>query len=110
MSDNSGSNTVLAFLLGGAVGAGLALMYSPKSGRENREELTRLMEKLKGQAVVREKKMELKMFRAMDDISSRILEILEDGREFTEARKEELIKAVLDARRSLEDVEKAPSA
>lgn len=100
----------MAFLLGGAVGAGLALLYSPKSGRENREELTRLMDKLKGQAMVREKKMELKMFRAMDDISAHILEILEDGREFTEARKEELIKAVLDARRSLEEVEKSPSA
>jgi len=39
MSDDRGSNSFLAFLLGGITGAALALLYAPRSGRETREML-----------------------------------------------------------------------
>ena len=39
MSDDRGSNTLLAFLLGGIAGAAVALLYAPRSGRETREML-----------------------------------------------------------------------
>jgi gas vesicle protein len=51
MSDDrccSGSGGVLlAFLAGGLVGAGLALLYAPVSGREARERISGLAEDLK---------------------------------------------------------------
>jgi gas vesicle protein len=102
MSENNGTNNILAFMLGGVIGAGIALLYAPRSGKESREEISRLMDKVKGQAVMREKKLELKMFRAVDDISNRVIDILSEGREISEARKEELLKAITDARRSLD--------
>lgn len=105
MSDNNGTNSLLAFLLGGAIGAGIGMLYSPRTGKENREELSRLVDRVKGQALMREKRVELRMFRAMDDITGRVLDILSEGKEFTEARREELIQAVLDAKRSLETAE-----
>ena len=105
MSDNNGTNSLLAFLLGGAIGAGVGMLYSPRTGKENREELSRLVDRVKGQALMREKRVELRMFRAMDDITGRVLDILSEGKEFTEARREELIQAVLDAKRSLETAE-----
>lgn len=37
----------LAFLAGGLVGAGLALLYAPASGRETRERITGMAEDLK---------------------------------------------------------------
>lgn len=110
MSDNNGANTLLAFMLGGVIGAGLGLLYAPKSGKENREELTRLVEKVKGQALMREKHVELRMFRAMDDITGRILDILSEGQDFTEARREELIQAVLEAKRSLDQATEQQAA
>lgn len=102
MSDNNGSNVLLAFLLGGAIGAGVGMLVSPKSGKENREDLTRALEQLRGQALMREKKVELRMFRAMDDITGRVLDILSEGKDFTDARREELIQAILEAKRSLD--------
>jgi gas vesicle protein len=38
-SGGSASDVILAFLLGGIAGAGLALLYAPRSGRETREML-----------------------------------------------------------------------
>lgn len=105
MSDNNGTNSLLAFLLGGVIGAGVGLLYSPRSGKENREELSRLMDRVKGQALMREKRVELRMFRAMDDITGKVLDILSEGKDFTEARREELIQAVVEAKRSLENAE-----
>ncbi|MBT0652686.1 YtxH domain-containing protein [Geomobilimonas luticola] len=48
MSDNengvSTGTVMLSFLAGAAVGAGLALLYAPKSGRELREQISDLAE------------------------------------------------------------------
>ena len=48
MSDNenglSTGTVLLSFLAGAAVGAGLALLYAPKSGRELREQISDLAE------------------------------------------------------------------
>ncbi len=42
MADKSGVDTFIAgFLIGGVVGAGLALLFAPASGRETREYLGR---------------------------------------------------------------------
>lgn len=38
MSENNG-NTLLAFLLGGLIGAGLAFLYAPASGEETRRRI-----------------------------------------------------------------------
>jgi gas vesicle protein len=42
MSENNNSaatNTLLVFLVGGAIGAGLALLYAPASGEETRKRI-----------------------------------------------------------------------
>lgn len=39
MSDNRGLDFLKGFLVGGALGAIIALLYAPKSGRETREDL-----------------------------------------------------------------------
>ena len=50
-SRGSGAGTVaLAFLVGAAVGAGVALLLAPRSGRETREKLLSLLDDAKGQA------------------------------------------------------------
>jgi gas vesicle protein len=44
---NGSGGILLAFLAGGMVGAGLALLYAPVSGREARERIGGLTEELK---------------------------------------------------------------
>ena len=52
MSDEKGcgGSCVVAFLLGGVIGAGLALLYAPVSGREAREKIGDLAGDLKKRA------------------------------------------------------------
>lgn len=53
MSDDrcgSGTAVVLAFVSGALVGAGLALLYAPMTGRETREKITGLAGDLKHKA------------------------------------------------------------
>jgi gas vesicle protein len=47
MSDNSNNTTgvLLAFIIGGLVGAGLALLYAPASGEETRKRLREEIDK-----------------------------------------------------------------
>ena len=53
MDDDRGSNGLAilgAFILGGLVGAGIALLTSPKSGRETREQMGRWASEKYGKA------------------------------------------------------------
>ncbi len=45
--NNSGTNSVLAFLIGGAIGATLALLYAPESGEETRKRIREGVGKMK---------------------------------------------------------------
>ncbi len=47
---SGGASVVLAFLAGGLIGAGLALLYAPMSGRETREKIGGLAGDLKAKA------------------------------------------------------------
>jgi gas vesicle protein len=46
MSDNTGSKMFFSFLTGAAVGAGLALLFAPQSGKETRKQIKDFSEKL----------------------------------------------------------------
>ncbi|MFN3966836.1 MAG: YtxH domain-containing protein [Endomicrobiia bacterium] len=51
MSDKGSSGeTILAFLLGGIIGACLGILFAPKSGKETREKLRFLIEDLEEKA------------------------------------------------------------
>jgi len=50
MSDDHGSNFITGFVLGGAVGALIALLYAPKAGKEMRSDLGNKAEELYGKA------------------------------------------------------------
>ncbi len=46
MADRTdGSGVLMAFLLGGIVGAGLALLFAPQSGKRTREDIKEFTEK-----------------------------------------------------------------
>ncbi|MBI5894445.1 MAG: YtxH domain-containing protein [Deltaproteobacteria bacterium] len=52
MSENKGSTTLevtLALLLGGVIGAGIALLYAPQTGEETRKKLKETADKLRDQ-------------------------------------------------------------
>lgn len=79
----SGAAIALGFILGGALGASLALLFAPESGRRTRERLRDLA------ADVRDKTIDLS-----EDIRDRAEDAVERSREVIEEKKSILSAAV----------------
>jgi gas vesicle protein len=80
MSKNG--NNAIWFLVGGAIGAGIALLYAPKTGRDTRRFLTRKAEKGK-----------LYIADTGKDIVDRGREIYQHGRKIADEAQEILERA-----------------
>ncbi len=59
---NLGMVTIFSFLVGGAVGAGLALLLAPQSGKKTRRQIRELAEDLSEQASGYAGKVKKKVF------------------------------------------------
>lgn len=59
---NVGLVALFSFLIGGAVGAGVALLLAPQSGKKTRKQLKNLAEDITEQASEYTEKMKKKMF------------------------------------------------
>ncbi|MGB9712489.1 MAG: YtxH domain-containing protein [Dissulfurimicrobium sp.] len=90
----SAGSVVAAFLLGGAVGAGLAILFTPKSGPETRE---RLLERAN---YLRERAGE-----AADEVKEKAAGLLEKGKEFIEEKKT-ILESAIDAGKEAMEREK----
>ncbi len=92
MNDRAGSN-VRAFFIGGLIGAGLALIFAPRSGKETREHLKEyvndLEDKFKSQYAVAKKTAT----EEVDKIKRKTKAAVEKGKE---AFREELDKKETD--------------
>lgn len=87
MMDNdrgfSAGTVFTAFLLGGAVGAGLALLMAPQSGKETRERLMGLAEDVKEKAS-----------QYTEQIKGKITSTVEEGKGFVEEKKSIIATAI----------------
>jgi gas vesicle protein len=91
----SGSNVLVALLLGAAVGGGIALLTAPRSGRETRE-------KLRGLAGETSERIR----RIAEEAEERIAEVLQEGKN-TVVEKRDMVKAAVEAGREAMAAEKA---
>ncbi|NPA94627.1 MAG: YtxH domain-containing protein [Thermodesulfobacteria bacterium] len=90
----SGGSVALAFLLGSAVGAGLALLLAPKSGTETRE-------LLKDQASVAKDEA----LKVADEVKEKATELIEKSKEVVESKKA-VIESALEAGKEAMEKEK----
>ena len=91
----SGSNVLVALLIGAAVGGGIALLTAPRSGRETREQLRGLA----GETSER-------IRRIAEEAEERIAEVLQEGKN-TVAEKRDMVKAAVEAGREAMAAEKS---
>ncbi len=87
----SGAAVALGFILGGALGATLALLYAPESGRRTRERLRDMA------ADVRDKTLDLS-----DEFRDKAEDLVERGKETLEEKKSILSAAVQAGREAMQ--------
>lgn len=83
-----------AFLLGGLIGAGLALLYAPKAGRETRRDISKAAHRIKRNAV----ELVEDTIQNVDDfvgtVKDQASDIIERGLELSDSAKKEVIKSL----------------
>jgi len=95
--EESGCNTgsvLLAFFLGGLVGAGIALLVAPKPGQETREQIKKIADEVKEKAEA-----------YIEDAKSKASTVVEKGKELLEKEKT-VISAAIDAGKEAFEKEK----
>jgi gas vesicle protein len=90
------------FLLGGTVGAVLAILYAPKSGKEMRKDISKKTRQIKNNAIdlVEDVIEDIKEFAS--DIKEKTESIIEEGVNISEKAKKELIDALEHGQDSIE--------
>ena len=93
-NDDQGTNVstiFLSFLAGAAVGAGLALLYAPKTGRELREKIGELTDDAVG-----------KIKNYANEAQEKIKSTIEDGKEVIREKKSILTTAIEAGKEAME--------
>jgi gas vesicle protein len=94
MCDDTNKTVAGAFLLGGLIGAGIALLYAPKSGRETRKDITKAARRVKKDTV----ELVEDTIQNVDDFVSTVKDhasdIIERGVELSDSAKKEIIKSL----------------
>ncbi len=83
-----------AFLLGGLIGAGIALLYAPKSGRETRRDISKTAKRIKRDAVELVEDTIQTVDEFVGDVKERASDIIERGIEISDVAKKEVVKSL----------------
>lgn len=98
----SGGNGIGPFILGAAIGAGLALLFAPRSGEETRADIRRRARKARDAAQRVAAGVTESVSDTFQDARRRVEEQIDTAREAIEAKKDQMRRAV-DAGRAAAD-------
>ncbi|HMK55231.1 MAG TPA: YtxH domain-containing protein [Dissulfurispiraceae bacterium] len=91
-----------AFLIGGAIGAAIALLYAPQAGRETRKDIRRTARKVKNEAVDLVEDTIDRVDDFVDETKERVTELIDRGVELSGAAKKEIVKTLEQGQKALE--------
>jgi gas vesicle protein len=95
-----------AFLIGGLIGAAVALLYAPKSGRETRKDIARTARKVKKETVhlVEDTIDSINDFAG--DVKDKVSDIIDQGKDLSDSAKKEILKNLEDGQKIIEKQKK----
>jgi len=91
-----------AFFLGGLVGATIALLYAPKSGRETRKDISKAARRAKKGAVDLVEDITESVSDFTSDMKDRASDIIDRGRELSEHARKEIATTLEHGQKALE--------
>jgi gas vesicle protein len=83
-----------AFLVGGLIGAAIALLYAPKSGRETRRDISKAAKKIKRDAVELVEDTIQSIDEFAGEVKDKATDIIERGVELSDTAKKEVVKSL----------------
>jgi len=105
MNDND-TRVAAAFLVGGLIGAGIALLYAPKSGRETRKDIAKAARKVKKEAVEIVEDTIESVNEFVSDVKDKAGDIIERGVELSDGAKKELVRSLEHGQKIIEKQKK----
>jgi len=91
---NEKLNGALLFVAGSLIGAGVALLLAPQSGRKTRRDIVHLGKMAKKKSEQIQLEMRHALDNLVDDISERMQEGMDRGREWTEQTTQGVVRAL----------------
>ena len=96
-----------AFVVGGLVGAGLALLFAPQSGRRTRQEIRYLGKVIKNKSEEVQIELQHGIENLVSDVSEKFQAAIDQGREWTDETVPALLSALESGKRRIrEEIEK----
>lgn len=95
-----------AFLIGGAIGAIVALFYAPQTGKQTRKDISRTARKIKREAVDLVDDTIDYIHDFTGDIKDKVSDIIDSGKELSNSAKKEILKNLEHGQKVLEKQKK----
>jgi len=92
----------LMVMAGGLVGASLALLFAPQSGKRTRRDIARMSRKIKDQAVDAVEEFSETVHDMVDSVSDKAADLLDKGKDMAYSAKKDVLKAMEEGQAKLE--------
>ena len=100
--DNRFAAAALLLVAGGIIGAGMALLVAPQSGRKTRRDLARCAKKVKTRADETVEELAVTVSDLVDTIGDKTDDLLDKGKEVAGSARKDLIRLIEDGAATLE--------
>lgn len=91
-----------AFLIGGILGAGLAFLFAPKSGKETREDISKFARKVKDDTKEKAEDVVESIEELVDKINDKVSDAVSKGKELGEDTKKNILKTIENGLKAIE--------
>jgi gas vesicle protein len=104
MSKTNSNVTTGALMLmaGGFIGAGLALLFAPQSGKRTRRDISRISRKVKEQTADAVEEFSESVHEMVDVVSDKAADLLDRGKNMAHSAKMDVLKAIEEGQAKLE--------
>jgi gas vesicle protein len=96
-------NVAAGFIIGAMLGAGVALLFAPQSGRKTRRDIRAFGEKAKSKAESALADLRRPLESLVDDVSKKLEAEIERGKEWTEGKLADVQRAVETGKKQIQE-------
>jgi len=102
MSDEAGNkSTAIALIAGALLGAGVALLFAPQSGRKTRRDIRKFAEKAGNKVEAARLELQHSINNIVEDVEQKLQQSLDSGMDWTDRKIDDLRRTLETTRKSI---------